>query len=378
MLKVIITIFIKAISLIYAVFKTRESKDKVSFLSRQSNSASVDFQLLVNSLEERGIETYVSCRKVTYSPSYLFVLLKDLFNIANSKVVVLDGYSLAVSNFVHKEDLKVFQIWHSMGTMKKFGKQILGEKDGRSKSIAYSFNMHKQYDYIIASSKEYAKDLAEGFGYDSSYVHIYSLPRVDLLKDKDYENGLRERIYKSHPLLKDKENIIFAPTFRSDISMLNNIKDIISVIDFEKYNLILSLHPLDNKGRSQIRDLVKGNEGVVYDEQYTTFEFLFVSKKLISDYSCIIYDAMVRDIVVYFYVPDIERYIEDRGLLIDIEKEYQGYVFRNITELKTGINIGVEKEDILFYSKKREKYIENIENTKEKLVEFILEKGGLK
>ncbi|HKM19930.1 MAG TPA: CDP-glycerol glycerophosphotransferase family protein [Candidatus Dojkabacteria bacterium] len=372
-----IKILIKLTSFIYHFFKKRKIRNKVCFLSRQGNTPGLDFQLLIASLKEKGIETYVSCHKVKYSPSYYLVLLKDLFNIANSKVVIIDGYSLAVSNFTHKEELKVFQIWHSMGTMKKFGKQIIGKKDGRGENIAHSLNMHKQYDYIIASSKEYAKDLAEGFGYDSSYVHIYSLPRVDLLNNKKYEKEIQDELYQKYPVLKERENITFAPTFKNNNLVLENIKDILSIVDFSKHNLILSLHPLDEKDRIKIKNLTKENNRVIYDQEHTTFDFLFVSDKLISDYSCVIYDAMVRDIVVFLYVPDLNQYVEDRGLTIDIEKEYKGYVFKDRKELQKRINSKIQKEDLTFYQNKRKKYVVNIDNANEKLVKFILKEGKI-
>ena len=48
-----------------------------------------------------------------------------MYYLATSKVCVLDGYCIPASILKHKKKLKIIQIWHASGAIKKFGYQIL-------------------------------------------------------------------------------------------------------------------------------------------------------------------------------------------------------------------------------------------------------------
>ena len=80
-------------------------------------------------------------------------MFKQMYHIATSKIVVLDGYCILISILKHKKDLKVIQLWHALGSLKKFGYSSLDKRDGRGKKIADLMNMHKNYSYILTSSE---------------------------------------------------------------------------------------------------------------------------------------------------------------------------------------------------------------------------------
>src|SRR5699024_816568 len=104
--------------------------------------------------------------------------------------------------------------------MKKFGYQILDMEEGTKKEIADLMKMHKNYDYVFASSMAYAKQLAEGFGCEIEKIRIYSLPRVDLLTNKDYKIQITNKIKKEYPEISNKKNILYCPTFRKNEEQL--------------------------------------------------------------------------------------------------------------------------------------------------------------
>ena len=73
-------------------------------------------------------------------------MLTQMYHIATSKVVVLDGYCIAASVLNHKPDTKIVQMWHALGTIKKFGYQVLGTEEGSDPDVARIMRMHKNYD----------------------------------------------------------------------------------------------------------------------------------------------------------------------------------------------------------------------------------------
>ena len=89
--------------------------------------------------------------------AYCFSIIGDMYYLATSKVAIIDTYSITVSCLKHKKSLKVIQMWHALGALKKFGLQSVGTKEGRDEKISRAMCMHKNYDYVLAPSKKTAK-----------------------------------------------------------------------------------------------------------------------------------------------------------------------------------------------------------------------------
>ena len=77
-------------------------------------------------------------------------------------------------------------------------------------------NMHKNYSYIYASSKDCIPAFSKVFNYDEKYIKSVPLPRIDLLKDKKYQSMILNKILNRYPILKKKINLVYAPTYRKD------------------------------------------------------------------------------------------------------------------------------------------------------------------
>ena len=56
-----------------------------------------------------------------------------------------------------------------------------------------------------------------------------------------------EEIYDEYPTLYGKKTVLYCPTFRKNGNCLSYVEELISAADFEKYNLIVKLHPVDEK-----------------------------------------------------------------------------------------------------------------------------------
>ena len=357
---------------IYCLFKLLPTKNKVTMISRQSNRETIDFALLEDELKKskKKIKITVLCHKldggvdakVMEKIKYAIHCLSQMYHIATSKVVVLDSYCILISILKHKKTLKVIQMWHSMGTMKKFGYQILDKNEGSKKKIAKLMQMHKNYDYVFASSMAYAKQLEEGFNCGMDKIRIYSLPRVDLLTSLEYKKEVARKIEERYPNILKKQNIVYCPTFRKkEENLEKEIYKMIDKINFEKYNFIVKLHPLS---KIKIND-----DRVIFDRDFSSMDMLFIANYVISDYSCIIYEAAILNIPLFFFAFDLEEYLNNRGLTIDYKKELPGFVSEDANSIIEAIEQNNYDKNSLI--KFREKYITNIENCTKKIVEFI-------
>ncbi len=354
--------------ILYFFFKKRKTEKKLAFISRQSDDINIDFKYLIDDIKSRypNYEIYVSCNMIKNKILYFFVIIKDLFHIANSSFVVTDGYSLAISIFSHKEDLQVLQIWHTMGSLKNFGYQAADKEEGKSSLMIDALNMHGNYTYAISSSTYNKKQFANSFGMSEEKIVHFLLPRVDYLMDAKASQKAKEKIYFKYPQLKEKPNILYAPTFRKDEQELqDHINGLISNFNFEKYNLIVSLHPLS---KIEINDerIVNNSDGI------SSIDFLFVTTLIISDYSSIVYEALCLDIDVFLYVFDLEDYEQKRSLAIDLDVDYKGHYYKNINDLLLAINNHQKDDQFINYLK--EKYIPNRHEVTKRIVDFIFER----
>lgn len=234
---------------IYLLFKCFRRRKQITLISRESNNITTDFKLLSEELKKElpDYKIVVLCKKMDNKLLYAFHMLKQMYHISRSKVVILDTYCYLISNLKHKKDLVVIQIWHAIGICKKAGYAIVGKDEGRSEKVSKSANMHKNYTYVYTTSKECIPFMAQVFNCDKSIIRSVPLPRIDLLKDKKYINSVKNKIYIKYPSLKNKINVLYAPTFRKDNDLFEkNIHELINNFDYKKYNLIIKLHPLCN------------------------------------------------------------------------------------------------------------------------------------
>lgn len=363
------TILIKALRLglilLYAPVKLFKVRDRIVYLSRQSNDKSIDMLLLEEEIKKQSPNTEQVFRLRMVPDGfgakikYCLAIIGDMYYLATSRVAILDTYSITVSCLKHKKSLKVVQMWHALGAVKKFGLQSVGTKEGRDESISRAMCMHKNYDYILAPSKATARFYMEAFGYGSDKMKICSLPRVDdILADK----GVSARFYRENPALSHKKIVLYLPTFRDrELYAVNELKSAFDNMP-DEYQLIVSVHPLFSKVERDSRYSVIGN--------YSTYELMQVADIIVTDYSACAFEASLLMKPLYFFVPDYEQYLAERGANVDLKAEMPSATFEEAEALTSSIKNGIYDLNALYAFKS--KYVENTgTNNAEILAKFI-------
>lgn len=365
-MKVLLFTILKiGLRILYAPIKLFKTKNRVVYLSRQSNDKSTDMLLLEDAIknENPDIQQIFRLRMIpdgfADKIKYCIAVVGDMYYIATSKVAILDTYSITISCLNHKKSLKVIQMWHALGAVKKFGLQSLGTKEGRDEKVSKAMCMHKNYDYVLAPSKATAKIYMEAFGYGADKMKICSLPRVDdILSD----NGASARFYKENPALCDKKIVLYLPTFRDrEAYVAQQLKT--EFADMNGYHLIVSTHPLFSK--------VKKDMDFLYNGVFSTIDLMKVADVIITDYSACAFEASILMKPLYFFVPDYNEYAAERGINIDLKEQMPGCVFENSHELCTAIKADNYDFNSLFVFKS--KYVENAKNNNSQiLAKFII------
>lgn len=341
MKKIILNLVVIALKIIYTPIKLFKVKNKIVYISRQSNRETLDFKLIREQVEKLypNYKNVILTRKledgIKEKIKYVFHMLVQMYHISTSEFVILDSYCIVASVLKHKKETKIIQIWHALSAIKKFGYQSIGTEAGSDRLTAEIMCMHKNYDYVLAPSEITAKYYREAFNVKEEQIKYLGMPRIDYILKEDKK--VNENIYKKYPILKEKINILYVPTFRKNESI--KVEELVNRIDTNKYNLIIKLHPLDTKTPK-----IEKN-GVIYDNEFSGYDLLKITDKVITDYSSLAMEISLLDIPVYFYTYDIEEYKINPGLNFDFEKEEIGrYQATEVDELLKKIEDEYDKE----------------------------------
>ena len=317
---------------IYAVLKLAPMRKRYVFITKLSNKPPTDFVVLAEACKRRHpeYEVVMLCRTMDDKVRYIPHMFVQMHYLATSEVVFLDRSCLVVHVLHHKSQLVIVQLWHALGSMKKFGYAMLDMPEGEPADLARVCHMHENYTYILISSMSFIEDYREGFGTDGSNVVEIPLPHVDLLLDPAYRKARRAQILEELPQLEGKKTIVYCPTFRKGESpeTIDRIREFVDLIDFGRYSFVYQPHPVS---RLRIDD-----ERIICS-RFSTQDMLFAADVVVSDYSSVIYEAGLLGLPVYLYAYDWDEYRCDRSHNLDIEKTVPSVFARDARELMDAI-----------------------------------------
>lgn len=301
---------------IYAIMKLAPVKNKITLISRQADVPSIDFKLIKQAIPKQhpGYQVVTLTKTDGNKLAFAFHMLKQMRHLATSKAVLIDSYCIAVSVLKHKASLQVIQIWHAMGSMKKFGYALIGEPQGTDSDVARIFKMHQGYDRILISSKSFLRDYEEGFQMDPAIVEEIPLPKADLLADPDYRQMRKAELQAKYPVLTERKNILYCPTFRRHPApdTKEKVSDLLDAAHEAGFNLLYKPHPVSSLNLSDC-DFLSIPED--------PFDLFFISDYVITDYSSIMYEAGLAEIPVFLYAYDWESYQNEHQLNIDLKHD---------------------------------------------------------
>lgn len=357
LMKIVINIILRFANLFVCMFKIKENQ--VAFVSLESNCLESDLKLIYDQLSKDNsfiLKTVlINYNKKSLLNNFLYLLncLKQIYVINTSKVVLITDNNYVISNF-KRSGVKVIQVWHATGAIKKFGNAIKRQ---------YPI---KNYDYVIANSDYWKEPYAKAFNVHFENVIITGMPRVDHLCDTNYRLHTRDMLLTKYPQLKDKKVILYAPTFRGNIyqgmkpvdfdisKLLNQLSD--------EYVLVYKLHPLLNNA------IISNDKRVINLNNENIHDLFTISDMLISDFSSIIFDYAFFNKPMYFFVPDLDEYLSTLGCFVDYRTMMPGAICLNEEQLANAI-IDNQEYDIKSFLQQFFKYQDG-KNTN-RVVEFI-------
>lgn len=302
------------------LFRSLPLKKQVLFISIRK-----DGELEGNA---RALYPFINGRKVVCAsmfPHSFWQKLKMNYHIFTSRVIVTDDYLRYLQNLPLRDSQRVIQLWHACGAFKKFGQY------GSSMSVDMDRATHVQYSLVSVSSESVREVYADAFDIDIHKVQALGCPRTDNFFDREWLENTREKIYTRYPEWREKEVILYAPTFRDG---KKGRSAFCAELDFERLSrkllpeqiFIVCPHPVM---KSRIVEREYYNIREIRD--FSANELMIVSDMLITDYSSVIFEYVLLDKPIVFYCYDLEDY--DRDFYIHYPEDLPGRVFRTQEEL---------------------------------------------
>ncbi|TLP96081.1 CDP-glycerol glycerophosphotransferase family protein [Nesterenkonia salmonea] len=325
---------------IYALMKLLPVQRKVVLITREPRQITVDFRLLKESIRRKHPgHRIVVIKHRKLSASYIPKAFREMYHLATCSGCLVDGYIIPVSILNHRKGLRIGQIWHALGAIKKFGHLASGTREGPDPRVAATMRMHQNYTFASASGQVPASVYTAAFGVPAERVLPLGMPRVDYLLDQETLAARREQILTRYPRLRQTAEsggriVLYIPTFRRG-KHIPYTQVAAAFAEYDAANtLVLLPHPIDksplpNGGRT----IIGTDVGVL--------AWLAVADVVITDYSAVTYEATLRNIPLVFWPYDIADYTEARGLAVDYEAEVPGPIVHSAAEaVETALSIG--------------------------------------
>lgn len=244
-------------------------------------------------------------------------IISFLYHVATSKVIITDDFAPIMYVLKIRKEIKFIQVWHASGAFKSVGfKRPTVNKNSLS---------HKNYTDVIVSSTNIVDDYSEAFGIDKSKIHALGTIKTDLFYNKERLKNIKKYIYKKYNL-KNKKIILYAPTFRGSGIKSAHFENMLNLDRLIKklgkdYVILFKNHPFVNDTTTF------KSENVINISKEDEIDYIlpFIDL-LITDYSSVIFDAIINKKPVIYYVPDLKEYKKSRGFYYDFEEYNYGKI----------------------------------------------------
>jgi len=236
--------------------------------------------------------------------------------LASSKIIIMNATELINLNYKKRKGQIYIQTWHgSMGFKRLY-------TDNRSKWRKNAFKLGTQTEYIVTNSDFETKVYRETYWKDTPLLE-YGHARNDILinKGKEYDEASL-KVRKLYNIPKNKKIVLWAPTFRNDLTYKHYMLDYNKLKECLKNKYNCDFEILVRFHYKLMEQKVPKNffDGVVNANEYPDIQDLLCASDVgITDYSSWMCDYVLTKKPGFLYTPDIDYYDKERGFYYPLE-----------------------------------------------------------
>ena len=238
---------------------------------------------------------------------------------ATAETVIICDNFLPAASCRKRTGTSVIQLWHACGAFKKFGYDTSADIPSY-----YKGNVLANCDLVTVSSQICVKPFSSAMRLPEKAVRPVGVSRTDLYFNDTFNQACRDQFFSQYPDAQGKKIVLWVPTFRGNpgVASVKGLDDILRARDQLKdtHYFIIKLHP-------HTQAHIEGSNCSISSE-----ELLPVADVVITDYSSILFDAMIYKHPLVLFVPDLDEYLDNRGFYLDYNT-LPGLRARNLEQL---------------------------------------------
>lgn len=276
-------------------------------------------------------------------------------------------------DFKKKDGQQWLQLWHGTPFKKLFF-------DSNEKYISKRNPNHKKnkqadiakWDYVLSDSIAGQEKLKTAFAIEEDRIINFGYPRTQWLKENKNNESLKLNIKRRLGIPNDKKVALYVPTWR-DYNYKNINNDLRYLLDLGTMSNGLDDYVFINKHHSLESYPVNINGVITPSARDDIQELLLISDLIISDYSSVIFDAMVLNIPFYLFINDFEEYDDARGVYLDMLADFKEFSYETEDELISAIKEMKENYPFDRYNAIKNHYSNTVDtNSNELISKFLL------
>ena len=312
---------------------------KVVFIEVRAKSASDDFALLYDRLQENNYEIVTHFLHMSFVKKRIYIknCLAMIKDIANAKYVFISDASDALACLPMRKGTIVTQVWHACGAFKKFGLSTADLIFGDNRKTLEKYPYHGNYSHVTVSAKEivWAYEEAMNLKDTPGIVKPVGVSRTDVFFDNDYLQKAAAEVERQVPEAKDRKIILYAPTFRGRVASAKATNKLDLQAMYEKlgdeYIVLIKHHPFIKK-RPEIPESLR-SFAIDVTETLTIEQLLCTSAICISDYSSLVFEYSLFERPMIFFAYDLDEYYDWRGFYYDYKEFVPGPIMTDTKQI---------------------------------------------
>ena len=242
-----------------------------------------------------------------YNFTYILALYSSRFVFNNCRNNIFD------SLFIKKQSQKYIQTWHGSFALKQIEKDAI-EKLSKKYIRQAKFDS-KMCDLMLSNSKSYSDLIKNAFWYNGQILER-CVPRNDIFYNEQSIKKVYTNIRKRMRFAENCKIVLYAPTFRTDMSLKyyainwNNVIPALQKMFGDDIKILVRLHP-NMASIKGVERLIDFNNVYNITTAPDITEFLLASDVMISDYTSAMFDFILLNRPCFIYTIDKDDY--DRG-----------------------------------------------------------------
>lgn len=263
--------------------------------------------------------------------------LTGIPRVMRARVLYCDNYYAFLGGLAHPRNMRIVQLWHAVGAIKKFGWEdpttpLRSASDQRRFQAVYD-----HFDEYVVASPAMGQVFTRSYRVPAHRMQVLGYPRSDRLLSPQWVAQARAKVARVAPELMGSRVILYAPTYRPGVT-LTPPQDLAQALTADpQAKVVVKLHPALAQTATTLQAQL-GTQVVVAD-QLSTSELLTVTETLVTDYSSVAFDysLLANAHSLLFYLFDLSAYQREPGIQADFLSWLPGRALRNSQELAAAI-----------------------------------------